>query len=123
VSGHGLYAFMAATEKSTYLLDLVHVTERPTAAALTSHLEEVLDRSCVPKNEIVAITTDTPSVMERLRREFVSKPEYKKCSSIRCGLHGLNLITQRIIKIESVQTIFRRNQQVVNYFKSSHYWN
>jgi hypothetical protein len=119
-SGRGVYAYVAAAANETYLLDVIQLVERPTSDNIMVQLEEVLRSSLIPMHEVIGITTDSPSVMEKLRRDFTAK--YDQCHSIRCGLHGLNLIMQRVLKAPHLQEILKRNQTVVNFLKASHYW-
>ena len=58
--------------------------------------------------------------MEKLRRNISS--EHPNILNIKCGLHILNLAIQRALKHQDMLETFKKNQSIVNFFTSSHYW-
>src|SRR4029077_5719381 len=68
----------------------------------------------------LAVTTDTPNVMEKLWRDVSN--EHPNILSIKCGLYCLNLATQSALNHQPLVDTFKRNLTIVNFFTSSHYW-
>jgi hypothetical protein len=81
---------------------------------------DVLTRLNLSTKQILAVTTDTPNVMEKLRRDVSN--EHPNILSIKCGLHCLNLAIQSALNHQPLLDTFKRNLTIVNFFTSSHYW-
>jgi len=120
VSGNSIYAYIGQTREEVFVLDICTLKERPSADQIKSQLFEVLTRLDISTKSILAITTDTPQVMEKLRR--VISNEYPNILGIKCALHILNLAIQRALKHDAMLDVFKKNQTIVNFFRSSHYW-
>src|SRR6266850_1397973 len=118
VSGNSIYAYIGQTRD--FVLDICHLKQRPSADQIRSQMFEVLNSLHLSTRNILAITTDTPHVMEKLRRDVSN--EYPNILGIKCGLHIINLSIQRALKHDVLMDIFKKNQTIVNFFKSSHYW-
>jgi len=120
VSGNSIYAYIGQTREEVFVLDICTLKERPSADQIKSQLFEVLTRLDISTKSILAITTDTPQVMEKLRR--VISNEHPNILGIKCALHILNLAIQRALKHDAMLDVFKKNQTIVNFFRSSHYW-
>lgn len=120
VSGNSIYAYIGQTREEVFVLDICQLKQRPSADNIKSQLFDVLARLNLSTKQIIAVTTDTPNVMEKLRRDVSN--EHPNILSIKCGLHILNLAIQGAIKNQGMMDVFKRNQSVVNFFTSSHYW-
>jgi hypothetical protein len=88
-----------------------------TAANIKSQLFDILNKLNLSMKQILAVTTDTPQVMEKLRRDISSK--HPKFTNI---LGGLHMAIQRALKHQDLLETFKRNQTIVNFFTVSHYW-
>jgi Protein of unknown function (DUF 659) len=113
VSGNSIYAYIGQTREEVFVLDICTLKERPSADQIKSQLFEVLTRVQVSTKSILAITTDTPQVMEKLRR--VISNECPNILGIKCGLHILNLAIQRALKNDTMLEVFKKNQTTVNF--------
>jgi Protein of unknown function (DUF 659)/hAT family C-terminal dimerisation region len=120
VSGNSIYAYIGQTREDVFVLDICHLKQRPSADNIRSQMFDVLTGLHISTKQILALTTDTPNVMEKLRRDVSN--EHPNILSIKCGLHALNLAIQGALKHKSLLEIFKENQTIANFFKSSHYW-
>lgn len=96
-SKRSLYEFNVITEsRRAVVLALIDLSAYShTAEFLLGRLEMVLNRASTTFNiivKIVAIVTDNPSVMQKLRDLFISKPDRQHILSFRCFAHAVNLI-------------------------------
>ena len=120
VSGHSIYAYIGQTQESLFVLDICQFKQRPSADNIKSQLFDILKKLNLSTKQLLAVTTDTPQVMEKLRRDISS--EHPNILNIKCGLHILNRAIQRAVKHQDLLETFKRNQTIVNFFTSSHYW-
>ncbi|KAN0069280.1 hypothetical protein V8E54_012295 [Elaphomyces granulatus] len=120
VSGHSIYAYMGQTQEGIFVLDICQFKQRPSVDNIKSQLFDILNKLNLPTKQILAVTTDTPQVMEKLRRDISS--EHPNILGIKCSLHILNLAVQRALKHQDLLETFKRNQTIVNFFTASHYW-
>jgi len=120
VSGNSVYAYIGQTQEGIFVLDICQFKQRPSADNIKSQLFDILNKLNLSTMQILAVTTDTPQVMEKLRRDISS--EHPNILNIKCGLPILNLAIQRALKHQDLLETFKRNQSIVNFFTSSHYW-
>jgi uncharacterized protein DUF659 len=120
VSGNSVYAYIGQTQEGIFVLDICQFKQRSSADNIKSQLFDILNKLNLSTKQILAVTTDTPQVMEKLRRDISS--EHPNILNIKCGLHTLNLAIQRALKHQDLLETFKRNQSIVNFFTSSHYW-
>ena len=67
---------------------------------LLDRLEMVLHKASTTFNiagKIVAIVTDNPNVMEKMRNIFIAKPAYQHILEFRCFAHATNLIAGKFL--------------------------
>lgn len=64
--------------------------------------------------------TDSPSNIVKLRNDL--KALHPNILSIRCCLHGFNLLAKDIPGFPEIAKVVKVNQKLVNYFTSSHIW-
>ena len=103
-SHRSLYEFNVITEsRRAVVLALVDLSAyRHSAEFLLQRLEVVLHKASTTFNiaeKIVAIVTDNPTVMAKLRNLFVSKPAYRHILEFRCFAHAINLIAGKFLLI------------------------
>ena len=120
VSGHSIYAYIGQTLEGIFVLDICQFKQRPSADNIKSQLFDILNKLNLSTKQIIAVTTDTPQVMEKLRRDISS--EHPNILGIKCSLHILNLAIQRALKHKDLLETFKKNQTIVNFFTASHYW-
>jgi hypothetical protein len=101
-SHRSLYEFNVITEsRRAVVLALVDLSAYShTAEFLLERLEIVLQKSSTTFNiaeKIVAIVTDNPNVMEKLRNLFIAKPPYRHILEFRCFAHAINLIAGKFL--------------------------
>ncbi len=120
-SNNSIYAFMALKAQSEEVLDIVDLSgQRPTAENLKRQLLKSLQENAIPLSSVIALVTDSPSTMVRLRTDF--QTENPHIFPIRCCLHHFNLIAKDISKLPFAKTIIKRNARLVSFFTSSHLW-
>ncbi|CAF1482961.1 unnamed protein product [Didymodactylos carnosus] len=100
-SHRSLYEFSVITEnRRAVVLALVDLSAyKHNAEFLLQRLEVVLHTASTTFNiteKIVAIVTDNPDVMEKLRNLFIAKPAYRHILEFRCFAHAINLIAEVI---------------------------
>ncbi|CAF1066407.1 unnamed protein product [Didymodactylos carnosus] len=98
-SHRSLYEFSVITEnRRAVVLALVDLSAyKHSAEFLLQRLEVVLHRASTTFNiteKIIAIVTDNPNVMEKLRNLFIAKPAYRHILEFRCFAHAINLIAE-----------------------------
>ena len=91
VSGNSIYAYVGQTQEGVFVLDICQFKKRPSADNIKSQLFDILNKLNLSTKQIIAVTTDTPQVMEKLRRNISS--EHPNILNIKCGLHILNLFS------------------------------
>jgi hypothetical protein len=96
-SKRSLYEFNVITEsRRAVVLALIDLSAYShNAEFLLDRLEMVLRRASTTFNivtKIVAIVTDNPNVMQKLRNLFISKSGCQHILSFRCFAHAVNLI-------------------------------
>ncbi|TFK57938.1 hypothetical protein BDN72DRAFT_918343 [Pluteus cervinus] len=69
---------------------------------------------------VVALTTDSPTVMRSLRRKFQEK--FPWVIILGCFLHALNGIVGKISAHADIKPILTKNARIVSFFNTSHYW-
>ena len=92
-----LYEYNMITEsRRAVVLALVDLSSRShTAEFLLGRLQTILQRASTTLNitsKIVAIVTDNPNVMQKLRSMFIAQPSHRHILSFRCFAHAINLI-------------------------------
>jgi hypothetical protein len=101
-SHRSLYEFNVITEsRRAVVLALVDLSAYSHSAEfLLDRLEIVLHRASTTFNiaeKIVAIVTDNPNVMEKLRNLFIAKPAHRHILEFRCFAHAINLIAGKFL--------------------------
>ena len=121
VSGNSIYAFMVLKEECEDVLDIIDLSEfRHTALELKSQLLSNLLLNGARVENAIACVTDSPSNMVKLRNDL--KALHPNIVSIRCCLHGFNLLAKDIAGFPEIARVVKVNQKLVNYFTSSHIW-
>ncbi|KAJ7602520.1 ribonuclease H-like domain-containing protein [Mycena rosella] len=69
---------------------------------------------------VIALTTDNPSVMQSFRRKFQAR--FPWVLVFACFLHGLNTIIGKIVAFPGIKKIITATATIVTFFNSSHYW-
>ena len=101
-SHRSLYEFNVITEnRRGVVLALVDLSAHiHSAEFLIDRLEMVLNKASTTFNiaaKIVAIVTDNPNVMQKLRNLFIAKPIYQHILPFRCFAHAINLIAGKFL--------------------------
>ncbi|KAF7348928.1 DUF659 domain-containing protein [Mycena venus] len=79
---------------------------------------------------VIALTTDNPTVMQSFRRKFqlafpwvlVSIRMNTVTAIFACFLHGLNTIIGKIVAYPAFKKFITATAAIVSFFNSSHYW-
>ncbi|CAF1661653.1 unnamed protein product, partial [Adineta ricciae] len=124
-SHRSLYEFNVITEnRRAVVLSLVDLSAYShTAEFLLERLEIVLRRASTTFNiaeKIVAIVTDNPNVMEKLRNLFIAKPAYRHILDFRCFAHAINLIAVDVVKHSTAFRIISKITTITSYSNHSH---
>ncbi|KAK7039668.1 DUF659 domain-containing protein [Favolaschia claudopus] len=69
---------------------------------------------------VIALTTDNPTVMQSLRRKFEFK--FPWVLTFACFLHGINTILGKIVSYPGIKEFIVATAAIVSFFNSSHYW-
>jgi len=83
-------------------------------------LDDLLASKKIDMNLICCITTDSPSTMVKVRRDFTEK--HKHIMQLGCCLHAFNLIVKDIVSKVPALDICKKNQALVNYFSKDGFW-
>ncbi|CAG8493613.1 1341_t:CDS:2 [Cetraspora pellucida] len=109
VSGNSIYAFLL--HKFENINEVINIEDfsitRHTANNLLIAIETSLKNINLDFNKIIALVTDSPSVMIRLRKNISEK--YKHIISIRCCLHVFNLIAKEILSYKPYKNLIKKN--------------
>ncbi|OAV91819.1 hypothetical protein PTTG_27857 [Puccinia triticina 1-1 BBBD Race 1] len=121
-SGNSIYALMALKgAKRKYFLDILDLHQkRHTADNIFLALKKSLKSKQVKMDQICAITTDSPSVMTKLRR--LVNAEHPHILKVHCVLHVFNLIAKRVVNHPSMANVIKTNKTLVNYFTTCGFW-
>lgn len=95
--GRSLYEYNIITDsRRAVVLSLIDISNHHhTAEFLVQKLESVLARVSTTINitpKIRAIVTDNPTVMRKMRDDFIFKPGNQHIIGLRCFAHAINLI-------------------------------
>ncbi|CAG8645296.1 830_t:CDS:1, partial [Cetraspora pellucida] len=113
-----LYNFIISTsERKEYLYSLLDFSNAvQTGEFLASKISEIIDR--VGSNKFVACITDNRSNI-RVAHE-VTTYNYSHIWNIRCITYVINLISNDIVKTQSVNQVLKQASQIIQFFIKSH---
>ncbi|OAV96461.1 hypothetical protein PTTG_26306 [Puccinia triticina 1-1 BBBD Race 1] len=121
-SGNSIYSLMALKgAKRKYFLDILDLHQkRHTADNIFLAPKKSLKSKQVEMDQICAITTDSPSVMTKLRR--LVNAEHPHILKVHCVLHVFNLIAKQVVNLPSMANVIKTNKTLVNYFTTCGFW-
>ncbi|BBN12301.1 hypothetical protein MPTK1_5g18930 [Marchantia polymorpha subsp. ruderalis] len=119
--GYFIYGFMALWQEIEHVLEINDLSaQRHNADFRKQELVEVLKLNGINTSSVIACVTDNPSVMVKMRNDL--KADFPNIIPIRCCLHAFNLLIKDITAFPSLLVTCKSNQQLVNFFLSSHIW-
>ena len=120
VTGKSIYAIIAISSSEEHILSIDDLSSlQHTAYNLKEYLISVVfTDNHIDPTSILAIVTDSPNVMEKMKTEVQN--DYNNIIPIKCALHILNLISKDIAHQDSSREIIKDNSKIINFFKSSH---
>lgn len=103
--------------REEYLYSLQNFSsDHHTTEFLTNKIDEIIQK--IGSEKIGAIVSDNAANISAARRAIALK--YPSIMNLRCIAHCFNLISQDIIKIPFAETLLRRCNIIVTFFKLSH---
>ncbi|KAH7920574.1 hypothetical protein BV22DRAFT_1107611 [Leucogyrophana mollusca] len=118
-----LYGMMVTEVKqSPVVLALQDMTgHRGTASNLVEASQMALKTMEIEDGKnLIALTTDNPTVMQAFRRKFQEK--FFWVLTFACFLHQLNTMIGDICSYPPMKAIISQTTRIVNFFNNSHYW-
>ncbi|CAG8707693.1 23741_t:CDS:2, partial [Cetraspora pellucida] len=113
-----LYNFIISTsERKEYLYSLLDFSDAvQTGEFLASKISEIIDR--VGSNKFMACVTDNGSNICVACE--VTTYNYSHIWNIKCIAYAINLISNNIVKTQSVNQVLKQASQIIQFFKKSH---
>jgi hypothetical protein len=122
ISGNSVYAIMLKKGSDKFFLNTLELLhERHTSDNIFTALDKSVTDSGVDWTQIIAVTTDSPSVMKKLR-ETIQK-NHRHVVGIPCALHVLNLLAKDIAEHDFMKDVVKDCQRLVAFFTKSSFWN
>ena len=120
VTGKSIYAVVAISSSTEYILSIDDLSAiQHNAENLKEYLTSIIfQNNCIEPSSIIALVTDTPHVMEKMKSEI--QKDNKNIIPLKCVLHVLNLISKDIAHHQISRDTINSNSKIVNFFKSSH---
>ena len=120
ITGKSIYAVIAMSSSEECILSIEDLSSlQHTAYNLKQYLTStIFQHNYINPNYILAVVTDTPRVMEKMKSEI--QKDYKNIIPLKCILHVLNLVSKDIAHHETGREIIKDNSKMINFFKSSH---
>ncbi|XP_059587962.1 uncharacterized protein LOC132252076 [Alligator mississippiensis] len=116
VQGEGIIKFVVIPPQTVFYRSIETGENRHTAEYISSKICEVLQK--IGSGKVFALLTDNESNMKAAWEIIIDK--YPHITAIGCASHGLNLLLNDIMKLDTPQKIYRRAKEVTKHVKATH---